>query len=79
MFASRPMARLVQILRGGAEFVVIDCGPATAGPDAGVIARLADATVLVTRRQHLHSPLVTNAARTLENAKAAPIGIVVTK
>jgi Mrp family chromosome partitioning ATPase len=79
MFASRPMARLVQILRGGAEFVVIDCGPATAGPDAAVIARLADATVLVTRRQQLHSPLVTNAARVLESAKAAPIGIVVTK
>jgi succinoglycan biosynthesis transport protein ExoP len=79
MFASRPMARLVQILRGGAEFVVIDCGPATAGPDAAVIARLADATVLVSRRQQLHSPLVTNAARVLESAKAAPIGIVVTK
>jgi Mrp family chromosome partitioning ATPase len=79
MFASRPMARLVSVLRGGADFVVIDCGPAGAGPDAGVIARLADATVLVSKRQMLHSPLVANAARILENAKAAPIGIVITK
>jgi uncharacterized protein involved in exopolysaccharide biosynthesis/Mrp family chromosome partitioning ATPase len=79
MFASRPMARLVQILRGGADFVVIDCGPAVNGPDAGVIARLADASVLVCKRGQLHSPLVANAARTLEKAKAAPIGIVVTK
>jgi polysaccharide biosynthesis transport protein len=77
MFASRPMARLVSVLRGGADFVVIDCGPA--GPDAAVIARLADATVLVSKRQMLHSPLVANAARILESAKAAPIGIVITK
>jgi len=79
MFASRPMERLVSVLRGGADFVVIDCGPVGAGPDAGVIARLADATVLVSKRQLLHSPLVAGAARTLEDAKAAPIGIVITK
>ncbi len=79
MFASRPMARLVTVLRGGADFVVIDCGPAGAGPDAGVIARLADATVLVSKRQMLHSPLLTNAARILESAKAAPVGIVITR
>jgi succinoglycan biosynthesis transport protein ExoP len=79
MFASRPMQRLISVLREGADFVVIDCGPVGAGSEAGVIARLADATVLVSRRQTLHSPLVTNAARSLENAKAAPIGIVITK
>jgi hypothetical protein len=33
----------------------------------------------VSRRQALHSPLIANAARALENAKAAPIGIVITK
>ncbi len=79
MFASKPMARLVSILRGGADFVVLDCGAAGAGPEAAVIARLADATVLVSRRQMLHSPLVANAARILESARAAPIGIVITK
>jgi Mrp family chromosome partitioning ATPase len=79
MFASRPMQRLVSVLREGADFVVIDCGPVGAGPDAGVIARLADATVLVSKRQSLHSPLVANAARSLQSAKAAPIGIVITK
>jgi Mrp family chromosome partitioning ATPase len=79
MFSSRPMARLVQILRGGAEFVVIDCGPANATPDAALIARLADATVLVSRKSVLHSAQVASAARILESAKAAPIGIVVTR
>jgi succinoglycan biosynthesis transport protein ExoP len=79
MFSSRPMARLVSVLRGGADFVVIDCGPVGAGPEAGVIARLADATVLVSKRQNLNSPLVATAARTLESAHAAPLGIVITK
>jgi uncharacterized protein involved in exopolysaccharide biosynthesis len=78
MFSSRPMARLVDILRGGAEFVVVDCGPANSGPDAALIARLADATLLVSRRTALHGPQIAKAARILEGAHAAPIGIVVT-
>jgi Mrp family chromosome partitioning ATPase len=78
MFASRPMVRLMSVLRGGADFVVIDCGSASAGPDAALIARLADATVLVSPRQALHSPMVSNAARILQSAQAAPIGMVVT-
>jgi Mrp family chromosome partitioning ATPase len=78
MFSSRPMARLVDILRGGAEFVVVDCGPANSGPDAALIARLADATLLVSRRAALHGPQIAKAARILEGAHAAPIGIVVT-
>ena len=79
MFQSRPMERLVSVLRGGADFVVIDCGPVGQGSNAPVIARLADATVLVSRRQALHSPLIAHAAKALENAKAAPLGIVITK
>ncbi len=79
MYSSAPMAKLVQVLRGGADFVVIDCGPANASPDAALIARLADATLLVSKRSALNSPMVTNAAKILESAKSAPIGIVVTK
>jgi Mrp family chromosome partitioning ATPase len=79
MFSSRSMARLVSVLRDGADFVVIDCGQVGNSSDAAVIARLTDATVLVSKRQMLHSPLVANAARILETAKAAPIGIVITK
>ncbi|HEX4177685.1 MAG TPA: GNVR domain-containing protein, partial [Rhizomicrobium sp.] len=74
MFASRPMQRLVSVLRDGADFVVIDCGPVGAGPEAGVIARLADATVLVSKRQTLHSPMMAHAAQSLQTAQAAPIG-----
>jgi uncharacterized protein involved in exopolysaccharide biosynthesis/Mrp family chromosome partitioning ATPase len=76
MFASRSMMRLVSVLRGGADLVAVDCGPA--GTEAAAIAQLADAIVLVVRRQHLNNPLVANAVRMLEQAGAAPVGIVIT-
>jgi len=79
MFSSRQMAQLVSTLRGSADFIVIDCGIAAAGPEAALLARLADATVLVARRPMLHAPPVANAAKILESARAAPIGIVVTR
>jgi Mrp family chromosome partitioning ATPase len=77
MFASRAMARLITVLRGGADFVVIDCGPI--GAEAATVTHLADATLLVSKRQMLHSPLLAHAARALENVRAAPVGIVVTR
>ena len=40
---------------------------------------LADATMLVSKRQALHSSLIVKAAQVLESAKAAPLGIVITK
>jgi Mrp family chromosome partitioning ATPase len=71
------MARLITVLRGGADFVVIDCGPI--GAEAATVTHLADATLLVSKRQMLHSPLLAHAARALENVRAAPIGIVITR
>jgi Mrp family chromosome partitioning ATPase len=67
------------VLKGGADFIVIDCGPVRARTQAASIARLADATVLVSPRQLLHSTATANAARILEDARAAPVGIVITK
>jgi Mrp family chromosome partitioning ATPase len=71
------MARLIGVLRGGADFVVIDCGPI--GAEAATVAHLADATVLVSKRGILHSPTMAHAARALENVRSAPVGIVVTR
>lgn len=79
MYASPTMAHLVDVLRGGADFVVMDCGSAHGGPDAALIARLADVTLLVSPRAQLNGPMAANAVTILESAKAAPIGIVVTK
>ena len=77
MFASRPMQRLISVLRDGADFVVIDCG--TVSAEAGAVARLADATILVSKGQMVHSPLMAKATNSLRGANAAPIGIVTTR
>jgi succinoglycan biosynthesis transport protein ExoP len=77
MFASRPMQRLISVLRDGAEFVVIDCG--TVSAEAGAVARLADATILVVKGWMVHSSLTAKATNSLRGANAAPIGIVTTR
>lgn len=77
MFASQAMTRLIDVLRHGAELVVLDCGMAPTGPDAALLARHADATLLVSRQNNLQAPATASAARMLETAQAAPIGMVV--
>jgi uncharacterized protein involved in exopolysaccharide biosynthesis/Mrp family chromosome partitioning ATPase len=76
MFASPQMARLMDILRDACDFVILDCGPALSGPDAALIARQADATLLVSRREKLQARSLMHATQALQNAKAAPVGVV---
>lgn len=73
------MAKLVGVLRAGCDMVVIDCGRAGAGPEAALLARLADATLLVSRQAGLFAPSMANSVNILNGAKAAPIGIVLTR
>ena len=50
MFTSAAMARLLEVLKEGADLVVMDCSRAVA-PEAGMLAQLGDATLLVTRKE----------------------------
>jgi Mrp family chromosome partitioning ATPase len=59
--------------------VVIDCARAGAGPEAALLARLADATLLVSRQNGLYAPSLARSVDLLNSAHAAPIGIVVTR
>lgn len=79
MFASSQMRHLIGRLKGGCEMVIIDCARAGAGPEAALLARLADATVLVSRQAGLYGPALTRSVEILHSAQAAPIGIVITK
>ena len=79
MLGSGQMIRLIDVLRAGCDMVVIDCGRAGAGAEAALLARLADATVLVSRQGGLFAPALANSVNILTGAQAAPIGIVVTK
>ena len=78
MFGSGAMARLVGVLKEGADLVVLNCAEAAAGPDAALLARLADATLLVARKDWLGNPLLSRSMAVLTGAHAAPVGIVAT-
>jgi uncharacterized protein involved in exopolysaccharide biosynthesis/Mrp family chromosome partitioning ATPase len=76
MYASPQMTRLIDILRDSCDFVILDCSPALTAPDAALIARQADATLLVSRREKLKARSVSHATRMLQDAQAAPVGLV---
>ena len=77
MFGSKQMAQLLKVLRENCDLVIIDSGSALAGPESALLARLSDATVLVTRRDTMGAPQTVQAIQILQSAGAAPIGIVV--
>ena len=76
MFNSAAMARLLQVLKEGADLVVLDCSRAAA-PEAGMLARLGDATLLVTRKELLSKSALAKSLEALTGA--APLAIIATK
>jgi Mrp family chromosome partitioning ATPase len=76
MFASPQMHRLLEILRDSCDLVILDCGVALNGPETALIARQADATLVVSARARLRGRSLARATAMLENAKAAPVGLV---
>ena len=77
MFTSAAMARLIQVLKEGADLVILDCS--RAGPEAGMLARLSDATLLVTRKDALGKLALSKSVALLAGAQAAPLAIIATK
>lgn len=76
MYNSPQMARLLEILRDACDLVILDCSPALTSPDAALIARHADATILVSKREKLRGRSLSHATQLLQDAKAAPVGLV---
>jgi succinoglycan biosynthesis transport protein ExoP len=76
MFSSEAMTRLLQVLKEGADLVVLDCSRAAA-PEAGMLARLGDATLLVTRKDLLNKTALAKSVEALTGS--APLAIVATK
>ena len=77
MFTSAAMAKLIQVLKEGADLVVLDCS--RAGPEAGMLAKLCDATLLVTRKDALGKMALSKSVALLAGAQAAPLAIIATK
>lgn len=78
MLGSAQMKKLLRLLRDNCDMVVVDCGEAGA-PETWPMARLSDATLLVSRRNGLNTPALSRAVHLLGTAKAAAINLIVTR
>lgn len=78
MFGSNQMKRLIRLLRDNCDIVVMDCGRAGA-PETWPLARLSDATLLVSRKGVLGTPAMSKSVDILSAAKVAPLGLIVTR
>lgn len=76
MFSSAAMTRLLQVLKEGADLVVMDCSRAAA-PEAGMLAKLGDATLLVTRKDLLGKSAMQKSVAALSGG--APLAIIATR
>src|SRR5439155_14567017 len=79
LLASRRTAQRVGELRTYADLVVIDAAPALASNDAALLARYADATLLVVDTQRTHAPQVKRAAALLRETGAHLVGAVLNR
>ena len=78
MFGSEQMKKLIRLLRDNCDMVVVDCARASA-PETWLLARMSDATLMVSRRGVLNTPILTKSLEILTAAKVAPLGLIVTR
>ena len=78
MFGSEQMKKLIRLLRDNCDMVVMDCARASA-PETWLLARQSDATLLVSRRGVLNTPILAKSLEILTAAKVAPLGLIVTR
>jgi len=78
MFGSEQMKKLVRLLRDNCDMVVVDCARASA-PETWLLARMSDATLMVSRRGVLNTPILAKSLEILTAAKVAPLGLIVTR
>lgn len=78
MFGSVQMKKLIRLLRDNCDMVVMDCARA-ATPETWLLARLSDATLLVSRKAMLRAPLLAKSVDILNAAQVAPLGLIVTR
>ena len=78
MFGSEQMKKLIRLLRDNCDMVVMDCARASA-PETWLLARMSDATLMVSRRGVLNTPILAKSLEILTAAKVAPLGLIVTR
>jgi capsular exopolysaccharide synthesis family protein len=79
LLASNRMAALLAAVRARYDLVVLDTPPVLPVADALVLARQADATLMVVRWEKTARPAVQDAVRRLRESRARSIGMVMTR
>lgn len=79
LLTSARMIRVIQMLRQMADYVIFDSPPILAVTDAIVLAARTDGTILVTEVGGTRNEALRQASRTLKQANARVIGVVLNK
>jgi receptor protein-tyrosine kinase len=79
LLTSARMQRLIESLREAADYVIFDTPPILAVTDAIVLAARTDGTILVTEAGGTRTEALREAARSLKQANARVLGVVLNK
>jgi succinoglycan biosynthesis transport protein ExoP len=79
LLASPHARRVLDALRKSYDLVIVDCPPVLAVPDARLIARLADATVLLVQWRRTPRKMLLDAVHQLEDTGAHILGVVLAR
>jgi polysaccharide biosynthesis transport protein len=79
LLGSGRMRELLQWLRNGFKYVIIDTPPVNAVTDASILAAAASATILVVEQARTTFPALTRAKQMLDRVGAHTVGVVMNK
>jgi capsular exopolysaccharide synthesis family protein len=79
IFESRKLADLIKVLRREFDWIIFDCAPVHLYPDATLLARQLDGTVLVIQAENRAAEVAIRAKEQLEEADARILGAVLNR
>lgn len=79
LLSSERMKKVVEVLRGEFEYIVIDAAPILPASDAIVLGQIADATLMVVQAESTSSHMVKDAVKRLNSAQVPVTGVVLTQ
>jgi len=79
LLGSLRMVELIHMLRARADVVIVDTGPILASPDAILLHRLADGTVLIADTQRARRGAIVASLAALQQVSGTVLGVVLNK
>ena len=79
LLGTRRFAKMMNILRGHYDYVIVDCPPIGEVIDAAIVARACDGAILVTASGHDSSRFLRDAREQMEKSGSKVLGVVLNK